>query len=279
MSSPPATPNVRLLRTSNPTPPEREDYKKQKVAMSIPNKPSIDIDTEQQFLMTDIQIPQQVAISTEDIQKIADAVKATMLNDIAQIIHEKTAPLLAKIENLEKENTRLKNDLDALEQYGRRSLIRISGIAENPDEGDTTPKIRKLISDIDQEYDESDVIRSHRVGKLDAQAIAESKPRQIIVRLSDPKIKFRILKCGKNLKKIPGHNKVYINEDLTITRSKICYHARQLLKREQISNLWTTNGKILLKDKEGTVHNVSRKEDFLFVARQVDPHFVPPINF
>jgi hypothetical protein len=35
----------------------------------------------------------------------------------------------------EKENRKLKNEVDALEQYGRRSLIRISGIPEPTEEG------------------------------------------------------------------------------------------------------------------------------------------------
>ena len=65
-----------------------------------------------------------------------------------QLINEKTAPLLTKIDNLEKENRKLKNEVDALEQYRRRSLIRISGIPKPAEEGDTTEKVRKIISDI-----------------------------------------------------------------------------------------------------------------------------------
>jgi hypothetical protein len=39
------------------------------------------------------------------------------------------------------------------------------------------------------------------------------------VRLSDPGVKFRILKCRKNLKENPEYRHVYITEDLTVTRS------------------------------------------------------------
>jgi uncharacterized coiled-coil DUF342 family protein len=62
------------------------------------------------------------------IQKIAHAVKSKLSEDIVKIINEKTAPLITKIDNLEKENSKLKNEVDALEQYGHRSLIIISGI-------------------------------------------------------------------------------------------------------------------------------------------------------
>ena len=162
-------------------------------------------------------IRQQFAISDEDIQKIAHAVKSKLSEDIVKIINEKTAPLITKIDNLEKENSKLKNEVDALEQYGHRSLIIISGILEPAEEGDTTEKVRKIISDIDPSYEITNIIRSHRVGKPDEQVAAVAKDRQIIVRLSDPGVKFRILKCGKNLKENPEYRYVYINEDLTVT--------------------------------------------------------------
>jgi hypothetical protein len=61
---------------------------------------------------------------------------------------KRTAPLITKIDNLEKENRKLKNEVDALKQYGRHSFIRISGIPEPTEEGDTTEQVRKIISDI-----------------------------------------------------------------------------------------------------------------------------------
>jgi hypothetical protein len=170
---------------------------------------------EMDFNITDLPIPQQFAISDEDIQKIAYAVKSKLSEDIVKIINEQTASLITKIDNLEKENSELKNEVDALEQYGRRSLIRISGIPEPTEEGDTTEKVRKIISDIDPRYEITNIIRSHRVGKPDEQAAAVVKHRQIIVRLTDPGVISRILKCGENLKENSEYRHVYINEDPT----------------------------------------------------------------
>jgi hypothetical protein len=170
---------------------------------------------EMDFNITDLPIPQQFAISDEDIQKIAYAVKSKLSEDIVKIINEQTASLITKIDNLEKENSELKNEVDDLEQYGRRSLIRISGIPEPTEEGDTTEKVRKIISDINPRYEITNIIRSHRVGKPDEQAAAVVKHRQISVRLLDPGVIFRILKCGKNLKENSEYRHVYINEDPT----------------------------------------------------------------
>jgi hypothetical protein len=60
------------------------------------NNPEMDFD------ITYLPIPQQFAISNEDIQKIADAGKSKLSEDIVKIINEKTAPLITKIDNLEK---------------------------------------------------------------------------------------------------------------------------------------------------------------------------------
>jgi len=272
MSDTSSTPNKRLHRTSNPTPPERGEYKKTRVDSS-------DLNTKMDDHFEIGNMPQHYAISSDDIQKIADAVKVAMLTDIEHIIESKTAPLISKIEKLEKENVQLKNDIDELEQYGRRNLIRISGIPESKEEGDTTETIKNMISKIDPHFRDTDVLRSHRVGKPRDRQNLLQKNRQIIVRLVDPSIKFRILKCRKNLKDLQEFRYVYINEDLTQIRSKILYQVRQLHKKKKIDSFWTTNGKILIKDLAGKIHNVSRKDVFLTAVKNFDPTFVPPDEF
>jgi hypothetical protein len=129
----------------------------------------------------------------------------------------------------------LREDLDTVEQYGRRSLIRISGIPEPEGERDITDLVRKIISAIDPNYREEDVIRSHRVGKLRPSVNGDrSIPRQIIVGLSEPSVNLKILRCGKNLKKNENYKSVYVNEDLTLLRSKILFHCRQLQKKNKL---------------------------------------------
>jgi L-asparaginase/Glu-tRNA(Gln) amidotransferase subunit D len=52
-----------------------------------------------------------------------------------------------------------------------------------------------------------------------------------------------------------------------------------LVKRRKAKHVWTTNGKISLKDNTGEIHNISTKDAFLTTARQTDPSFVKPENF
>jgi hypothetical protein len=49
---------------------------------------------------------------------------------------------------LERENNELMANLDSLEQYGRRSLIRVAGISEGGSDEDTNTIVQKIISDI-----------------------------------------------------------------------------------------------------------------------------------
>ena len=177
-------------------------------------------------------ISQTAKISEDDIKKIAEAVKLSILGDIQQMIELKTHPLIEKINVLEKVNRQLTNDLDNLELYGRRILIRISGIPEPVGEVDTTETVRNLISEIDPEYKPTDVIRSHRVGKISPPGSFNSKTRQIIVRLADPSAKMRILRSRKNLKKSRNFKSVYINENLTRIRIKI-FLPRETTSKDQ----------------------------------------------
>ena len=198
-------------------------------------------------------------MSEEDIDKIATAVKQKITVDIESIITAKTEPLIFRILKLERENNELMANLDSLEQYGRRSLIRVAGISEGGSDEDTNTIVQKIISDI---------------GKLgDSRGHNHARPRQIIVRLTNPIVKRRILKCRKNLKSYSKYKHVYINEDLTRTRNKIHSHARQLLTRKTIAQLWTTNGKILMKDKDNRIYETNTMDALAEVVQLLDPTY------
>ena len=59
------------------------------------------------------------------------------------------------------------------------------------------------------------------------------------------------MKCRKNLKMSRDFKSVFINEDLTHTRNKIVFVARQLQKNKSVEQVWTTNGNTRLKDRHG----------------------------
>lgn len=98
--------------------------------------------------------------------------------DIRKLISAATAPLEHEIVSLKAENEKLRDSIDGLEQYGRRSLIRVTGINETdpPQSEDTVAKVVNVLKKIDNEFQIHEVERAHRIGKPSNQY-----SRQIIV--------------------------------------------------------------------------------------------------
>lgn len=202
------------------------------------------------------------ALQQSDLQNIIQQLKQTIHDEIQETLSvtiklevEKAVKCALKsyesqIDKLTLENVKLREDVDSLEQYGRRELMRVSGIEEKTGEN-TTEIVRDIVKSIDGDYQESDIIRSHRVGNPNRKDKMNRPlpPRQIIVRVRDPNTKKRILKSSKNLKDHDKYSNVLINEDLTKTRSLLAYKARQLKNRNLIKQTWTVDGKIFIKDK------------------------------
>ena len=268
----------RMQRTSNPTPSERSDVKTTKMTGSqLPVKSPFNIQLVDVNVNREIEqssVMPHLSLSEEDIDKIATAVKQKITVDIESIIIAKIEPLIFRISKLERENNELMVNLDSLEQCGRMSLIRVAGISEGGSDEDTNTIVQTIISDIDPDLSPTDIKRSHRIGKLGvSRGHNHARKRQIIVRLTNPIVKRRILTCRKNLKSSSKYKHVYINEDLTPTRNKIHSHARQLLKRKTIAQLWTTNGKILIKDKDNRIYETNTMDALAEVVKQLDPTY------
>ena len=186
------------------------------------------------------------------------AVKSCIHEDLKEMINEVTDPLQEEIRILKDENQRLKLQIDDVEQYGRRSLVRVSGIPEEKGEN-TTEKILEVTSEAGIDIDRRDIKLSHRVGKPGNR----SAPRQIIARMSSVEKKFQLLTSGKSLRKHPETKHIAINEDLTRFRDYLCFICRRLKKNQQITKVWTTNGKIQIRDNDDKIHFIREERDLI----------------
>ena len=157
---------------------------------------------------------------------------------------------------------------DALEQYGRRNNLRISGIPESAlAEGvneDTTAAVVNLantVLQLDRPLHPSDIEVSHRLRKL--RNAKPSEPRPIIVRFRSKAERYRVISNRKNLKPYNESKdvKVFINEDLTSANAKLFSTARLLFRQKHFSQVWTYNGCIKFKDLQGTVKSINSIDD------------------
>ena len=154
-------------------------------------------------------------------------------------------------------------EADKVEQYFRRSNLRFSGLPETTGESteNTTEKILDIINKnmcADMPVRRDQIERSHHLGpKLDK----NGKPRQraIIIRFVSEKVRDDVYRARFQLKdhNARARNKAFVNEDLTATRGALAYQTRQLKKVGNITDCWTTAGKILIKTKDGLVVTVS----------------------
>lgn len=235
--------------------------------MSMPLHPS------QMLPPAQTQIPVMTNVLSEnDVLRVAMKVKAIMVEEIETLVtlkvNEATAQLKHDVDFLKDENSKLKADIkklentcksniDDLEQYSRRSCLRISGIKE--EEGENTDEIvldlaRRVSADIRPE----DVDRSHRVGRpreVNQNTNAVPRPREIIVKLANYRARMQLLKGRAFLRSTKA--RIFINEDLTSARKEIAYECRGLKRDNKIKKMWTYNGNIFIKDNNDIKKQIS----------------------
>ena len=204
--------------------------------------------------------------------KLAKIVKSTnqdlidSMNSVMAEVRSLRASLAqrdATIAELRGEIKRLKDDHDALEQYGRRNNLRISGIPEKEKE-DTTQAVMAITNDImelDPPLQPGDIEVSHRLPK--PRNSKPEEPRQVIVRFRSKAIRYSVISNRKNLKEFNDKNdcKIYINEDLTSTRARLFSTIRTLQKKRHFDQVWTYNGNVKVKLHDGHIKPIANLDD------------------
>ena len=98
-------------------------------------------------------------------------------------------------------------------------------------------------------------------------AVPPVKLRSVIVKFASRKTKVLVVGNCKNLKDNPFKNrdgsisKIYISDDLTTRRANLAFQARNLKKCNTILDIWTFEGRILIKDKHRRISPVNSQED------------------
>ena len=186
-----------------------------------------------------------------DYDRLADVVAAKLsvrlkkLEDKLQENDELIVSLTKRLEEAE-------NKLDDTEQYSRRTSVRIAGIPEESSEN-ITDKASKVFEAMKLK---PVINRVHRVGPKEARA---KGPRPIICQFTTYPDKRAVMQAKKSIGgPFPG---VFVNEDLTRRRSKVFFTARQLKRQGLVTEVWTADGRICIKDKKNRVHYVTRLKE------------------
>ena len=179
----------------------------------------------------------------------------TELSQKDTVIHA----LQKKIDDTEKRR-------DHNEQHNRMNNVRITGIPEKEGE-DCEQLVMTLAHSLGSTFDIMDIERVHRVGKPDPQ-----KTRAIIVRFSNYKARQNLTYDKKKLKEMdvkdifkdlefPEDPKIFLNDDLTKTRSGLAAQCRKKKKADKIKETWVSNCKIFVKKNNDSVKVINSQSD------------------
>ena len=195
--------------------------------------------------------------STSGAEQLIDYVMKTkkygdyLKNLMAEVVEDKIGPrldycegqihdIMIKLDAIETKQTthdeiaykvsRIKTELDDLEQYGRRNNLRINGIPEKADEN-TTELVKTLANDkLGVSLDDRDFDRSHRVGKPGA------RPRPILVKFTNYTARNLVIKQRRKLK----GSRISINEDLTKKNQDLL---KKTAQQTGVVSAWSSDGR------------------------------------
>ena len=166
------------------------------------------------------------------------------------------------IKGLEDRLCQLEEQIDAQEQYSRRTSIRISGVTETAKEN-VEDEVMKILTPLKIAVNKTSINRAHRVGLKSGQGRpTDDKPRQIIVQFKDYPSKTLVMRNKRHIDREDFPN-IYISEDLTKKRSQLLFRARETKRQKKISECWSYDGRIVIKDLSNNIVNISKEEDLM----------------
>ena len=144
--------------------------------------------------------------------------------------------------NLRRDVIHLSEQIEELEQYGRRTSLRFHNVPMRDIDKQRTDNIivdivkskMKMIN-----FSVNDINRSHIIGNIN------QGKGQIICRLRNWKIKNSIYQLKTNLKS--NADRIFVTEDLTKHRQSIVKELNIARKAKKISSFWTFDGRIFAK--------------------------------
>ncbi len=207
----------------------------------------------------------------EDLKSIKEREsQMSQLNDVLKKqLDNLESKLYIQAEAKKTESTETKTRIDDIEQESKMNNLRFVGIPEEEGE-DLQNKVLVIIKEKLnlQSICANEIDLCYRLGRA-----VEGKHRDIMVRFQSRDKRNLIYRSRRNMPR--EDQPVYINEDLTLRRSKLFYDARCKKKAGRVSTVWTQEGTILMRinDSSQPLHIRTHRDlrDALYGNRSADP--------
>ena len=147
--------------------------------------------------------------------------------------------------------------IDAINQYGRRNILIIEGMRWLMGE-DTNKIVIRLFRAMGINIGLRDLDRSHRLYRRGNR----SKPPPIYVKFVSHDLKQLIYNQRDMFRQMSGFKSIFINENLTFTRTKLFQKVRKM----PLWHSWTNDGKIYLslKSNPNVIEVIENENDLIF---------------
>lgn len=194
----------------------------------------------------------QISDLREEISRKDDIIR-TLEGNVLNVIstaNKVRDELFVKSERI----TALELAVDELEQYGRRTSVRISGLGPFKVGTDFKAVVADVAEAMACVFDPSEIDRAHPVGK---------DGHQLIVKFTTYTARAKFFESRRKLK--DKRSNVFINEDLTGRRHRMLQRLLASRKDKKIDNTWTKDGRIfaLVKGKKLLIRNDAEIDNLL----------------
>lgn len=202
----------------------------------------------------------EIKASQEFLSSQYDNLKAE--NDSLRQANEKQEKELKKLNDqslkCEDRGVHEVEKVDAIEQYGRRQNLEIAGVkvSDNEDTNKIAIEVAKIMN-VDLSPDQ--ISTSHRLSakRKRNNNDQDAPPPSIIVRFISRDVRNQIYSNRKLLRKadlskfsVENTTAIFVNENLTQTRKRLFWKAKQRVKEHQYKYIWTTNGNVFVKKSD-----------------------------
>lgn len=165
-------------------------------------------------------------------------------------LRDENAQLKASINALQNDVFEAHEAINNLEQYGRRSMLEISGVPKCADEI-VEEIVMNIGSKIGVELEHQQIEAAHR--------ISSRETANIIVMFNSRKLRNEFFQSRSNLKGVTSHDigittrtasKIFINESLTRKNKELFNKVLNFRRERGYNYIWTRNGNIYLKQSD-----------------------------
>lgn len=217
-----------------------------------------------------------MGLSTADIREIKSIISGVFNEKFLSDVAERVAVLVGKkfedqlkaqgkeitslkenLSDLRAENRELRSMIEHQEQTMRSSNIRVFGVKTDLNENIYEKMLNLFNNKLNVHISNVDIKKCYRI----SQKMPSTKPPAVLVRFSTDIARLKVLKNRKLLK----NTGVLIKEDLTKSRLTLFNKAISLFSNK---NAWVSNGNILIKTSDGTIHRVTTDSELCDLNQQ-----------